>query len=249
MRAIRLLAIVLFIPCLAWAHGVSNRVATVTSNNSTLTIDIGPPDAVIQILSSLEWSVDGRRILVYSSSPLFSLDINHFHADTHVDSNQIHALGPLPGYDDKVVGGVVYTLDGGKDGSLSSRISEKLDIVNNTGTDLPLLLIGLGWKPTSPALEVPDLTGLNVTGTTVAFFVVGSIAEGAGKVTVLPIVSFSGFNPFNQQVTIPAGATLTMITELEVSRAPARPPRLNLPPNLRDDLDKLLRSPFSRLRF
>jgi hypothetical protein len=36
-------------------------------------------------------------------------------------------------------------------------------------------------------------------------------------VTILPTVSFKGFNPIlNQSLSLPAGARLTMITELKV---------------------------------
>ena len=117
-------------------------------------------------------------------------------------------------------------------------------------TTLGCLLTGLGFKPTQPSLEVPDLTGLDITGTTVAFFVSGSIAEppfaGAG-VTVLPVLSFSGFNPlFNQSFTLPAGATLTMITELRVAKALRFPKRLEVP-SFRD-LAPFFLSPFDRDR-
>jgi len=40
-------------------------------------------------------------------------------------------------------------------------------------------------------------------------------------VTVLPVTSFTGFNPLlNQSFSLPAGALLTMVTELKVEPAP-----------------------------
>ena len=126
-----------------------------------------------------------------------------------------------------VIGGIVYSLDGDFPGG-NSRISETIDIVNKTGAPVSLSLTGLGFKPTQPKLEVPDLTGLDITGTTVVFVVNhGSITEESpptaewkfsfGQVTVFQFVRFSGFNPIlGSPYTLPPGATLTMITELIV---------------------------------
>lgn len=46
-------------------------------------------------------------------------------------------------------------------------------------------------------------------------------------VTVQPVVSFSGFNPlFNQSSNLPAGAVLTMVTEIKVEPGIAWVPTL-----------------------
>jgi hypothetical protein len=85
----------------------------------------------------------------------------------------------------------------------------------------------MGYKSPQAALEVPDFTGLKVTGTTVTYFQgntqTGSLTEPPfAPVTVRPVVSFSGFNPLlNQSFNLPAGAVLTMITELKVENAPS----------------------------
>ena len=87
-------------------------------------------------------------------------------------------------------------------------------------------LAGRGYKPPQAALEVPDFTGLKVTGTTVTYFQgnarTGSLTEPPfAPVTVRPVASFSGFNPLlNQSFNLPAGAVLTMFTELKVENAP-----------------------------
>lgn len=217
-------------PCLALADAV-----TASDDNSSIEFttddpefNLGVPNDPVQLPRTIEWTVDGRRILVYPSGPSTLLDIGHLHPDAHVADNQIHAQGPMLGYGTgantgTVTGGVVYAVEGGASGSRVSRIWEKVDIVNKTSEALPVSLTGMGFKPTQASLEVPDLTGLNLTGTTTVFYQ-GSTAAGTsitdppfGPVTVLPVVSFSGFNPlFNQSLSLPAGATLTMITELKV---------------------------------
>jgi hypothetical protein len=223
-------------PCLASAAFV-----TVTNQNSSLkfTIDdpaanVGSPSDPLQLARKLEWTVDGRRILVYPSGPSTFLDIGHSHSGAHVEANQIHAQGPLLGFatgpgplPGTVTGGMVYSVDGGAPGSGKSRLSEKVDIHNKTSGNLSVSLAGLGFKPTQASLEVPDLTGLTVEGTTVVYFQgnaqTGTIADppSFAPVTVLPVVTFSGFNPlFNQSFNLPAGAVLTMITELKVAPAP-----------------------------
>ncbi|WP_292932285.1 hypothetical protein [Noviherbaspirillum sp.] len=219
-----------FSPCLAWADSV-----TVSDDNSSLkfnrddpVFNLGVPSDPVQLPRTLEWTVDGRRILVYPSGPSILLDIGHLHPDSHVGANQMHAQGPMLGYGTgatagTVTGGVVYAVDGGAPGSGESTIREKADIINKTSEPLQVSLAGLGFKPTQENLEVPDLKGLSITGTTTVFYQ-GSIAAGTsitdppfGPVAVLPVVSFSGFNPLlNQNVSLPAGATLTMITELKV---------------------------------
>jgi hypothetical protein len=231
MRGMLLVAtIVVFSPFLAQAEAV-----TITEDNSSLkftiddpTFNLGVPNDPVQLPRTLEWTVDGHRILVYPSGPSTFLDIGHKHTDAHVAANQMHAQGPILGFGTAatagtVTGGVVYTVDGGTSGSGTSRIYEKVDILNKTSGALSLSLAGLGFKPTQASLEVPDLTGVNLTGTTVVSIqgitqAVSITDPPFGPVTVLPVVSFSGFNPlFNQSLSLPAGAMLTMITELKVA--------------------------------
>jgi len=229
-----LAALVLAAPCVAHAW----PPLTITDQNSSLTYTTDEPGAnfnqpndPVQLPRKVEWTVDGRRILVYPSGPSTFLDIGHLHADAHVAANQMHAQGPMMGHgtgatSGDVVGAVVYTLSGAAAGSGASRITEKVDIHNKTAGALSLSLAGLGFKPTQAALEVPDLSGLDLSGTTVVFFqgnaTTNSFTEPPfAPITVLPMVNFSGFNPlFNQNLSLPAGARLTMITELRVTPPP-----------------------------
>ena len=210
------------------------RADSITINDGTsqltYTIDnagsnLGQPSDPVQLPRKVEWTVDGRRILVYPSGPSTFLDIGHLHPGAHVNANQIHAQGPMLGHSTgpmagSVLGGVVYTVKGGSAGR--STITEKLDIHNRSSAALPLSLAGFGFKPTQASLEVPDHTGLNLVGTTIVFFQgnaqTNSFTESPfGPVTILPVVSFNGFNPmFNQSLSLPAGARMTMITELKV---------------------------------
>ncbi len=210
----------------------------ITDNNSTLrftrddpTANLGTPSDPVQLPRKLEWTVDGRRILVYPSSPATFVDIGHLHSSAHVRANQIHAQGPMLGYatgptDGTVTGGIVYSLDGGATASGISRLSEKADIHNKTGANVAVQLAGMGFKPPQAALEVPDYSGLEVTGTTVVFVHGNATTDSFtdppfAPLTVLPVVSFTGFNPLlNQNYNVPAGAYLTMLTELKVARAP-----------------------------
>jgi hypothetical protein len=214
---------------------------TITDNNSSLkftrddpTANLGTPSDPVQLPRKLEWTVDGRRILVYPSSPATFVDIGHLHSSAHVRANQIHAQGPLLGYatgpgqtEGTVTGGIVYSLDGGAAASGMSRFSEKVDIHNKTGANVAVLLAGMGFKPTQAALEIPDLSGLEVTGTTVVFVHGNAMSDSFTELpfaplTVLPVVSFTGFNPLlNQNYNVPAGAYLTMVTELTVAPAPS----------------------------
>ena len=234
MRALLVAAMLGLIP-------LASRAAseTITDQNSSLKFSIDDPifnlnvpNDPVQLPRTVEWTVDGRRILVYPSSPLTFVDIGHIHKGLHVGASQIHAQGPLLGFgtggsmSGTVTGGVVYSVSGGASGSGVSRISEKVDIHNKTGAAIPLSLAGLGFKPPQAALEVPDLSGVTVTGTTVIVFqgtaVTDSLTEPPfAPVTVLPVTSFTGFNPLlNQSFSLPAGALLTMVTELKVEPAP-----------------------------
>lgn len=210
--------------------------------NSTLRYNIRAPFDLGGVASSpiafpgvLEWTVDGRRIAVYPSIPGNGLDVEHSHPGSHVGPNQIHAQGPLFGYTD-VTGGIVYTVIGGEPGSGTSRIMEKVDIRNKSGQPVDLGSInGLGWLPDPNAphnanLEVPDITGLTVTGATIAFTQGSGVGANAAPLltdppyaplTIYPAAAISGFNSFRvPSVTLASGATLTIITELNVSRTP-----------------------------
>jgi hypothetical protein len=244
-KALFLAAILMVSPCLSQADSIS-----VTEDNSSLKFtrddpifNLGNPGDPVQLPRTLEWTVDGRRILVYPSGPSTFLDIGHLHPDAHVAANQIHAQGPMLGYatgatTGTVTGGIVYAVDGGTAGSGASRLWEKVDIRNKTDAAISLSLTGLGFKPAQASLEVPDLSGLNLTGRTVIFVQGDAQATSItdppfGPVTVLPVVSFTGFNPlFNQSLSLPAGATLTMITELRVGPPPLNFRRDPLPADL-----------------
>ncbi|SNT24994.1 Carbohydrate binding module (family 6) [Noviherbaspirillum humi] len=195
------------------------------------------PSSPIVFPDIIEWTVDGRRIVVYPSIPGNSLDVEHVHSGLHVGPNQIHVQGPLFGYAaSDVTGGIVYSLTGGDAGSGSSRLTEKVDIRNKSSQPVSIDAInGLGWLPDKSAphngsLEIPDLTGLTVTGTTVAF-VQGSGTANAlltdppfPPLTIYPAATISGFNSFLvRTVTLQPGATLTILTELNVRNTPATP--------------------------
>jgi hypothetical protein len=228
------LILVPLLPRLALAESL-----TISDNNSSIkftrddpTSNLGTPSDPVQLARTVEWTVDGRRILVYPSSPANMADIGHLHFGAHVRANQIHAQGPMLGnatgpINGGVTGGIVYSLDGGPAGSGMSRISEKVDIHNKTTGDLPVLLAGLGFKPPQANLEVPDFNGLDVTGTTLIFLHGNAQTDTLTEpptfapLAVQPAITFTGFNPLlNQSLTIPAGGTLTMVTELKVNRAP-----------------------------
>ena len=233
MRQVRLFLTALLLgPCVTQAAPpitISNQNSSLTYTTDEPGANVGQPNDPMQLPRKVEWTVDGRRILVYPSGPSTFLDIGHLHSGAHVEANQIHAQGPLIGYGTgaqtgNVVGGLVYTLSGSTAGSGISRISEKLDIHNKTAAAVQLSLAGFGFKPTQAALEVPDHSGLDLRGSTVVFFQgntqTNTLTEPYvfAPVTILPVVTFSGFNPlFNQTLSLPAGAHLTMITELKVA--------------------------------
>lgn len=231
--------------CIAAAVSATAQVAsefTLTDRNSSLKVAVDPPiynlytaSDPVQLPRRLEWTVGGRAITVYPSSPWNLVDVDHFHIDAHVGEEQIHAQGPMLGYATgplagTVTGGAVYTVDGASPLIGGSRIVEKVDIHNRTGAPLNLSLTGMGYKPLNANAPVPDYSGLEVDGTTTVFFQgndatysIADLTPGAGfpPSEVLPIVSFSGFNPMvNRPFVLPAGGVLTMITELKI------PPRL-----------------------
>ena len=235
MKAVLLLTVfVLGLPNVAQAWPpltISNQNSSLTYTTDEPGANLGQPNDPVQLPRKVEWTVDGRRILVYPSGPSTFLDIGHLHSSAHVEANQMHAQGPMIGYGSNavagdVVGGVVYTVSGEAAGSGRSRITEKVDIHNKTTGALSLSLAGFGFKPTQTALEVPDLSGLDLTGTTVVYFQGNATSNSFTEppfppVTVLPVVTFTGFNPlFNQTLSLPAGARLIMITELKVAPAP-----------------------------
>jgi hypothetical protein len=245
MKARLLLSMLLALsPTLGLAQPLVEGQVTVTDDNSTLKVTISLPgftcfspqsEPNCQLPRTIEWTVDGRTILVYPSAPWEFIDVGHFHDDQHVGFPQIHAQGPMLGYatsqvDGSVTGGAIYTLDGGAAGGGTSRIVEKVDIHNKTATDLLVFLAGMGSKPTQASLPVPDYSGLDVTGTTTVFYQGNALNYSISDLPPFPpmmvgsVVSFSGFNPLlNQDFSIPPGAVLTMITELNVK------PRVALP--------------------
>lgn len=226
-----------------YSFAQAQRVDT-ADKNSTLRYNIREPFPLGTIPSSpiafpgvLEWTVDNRRIVVYPSIPGNSLDVEHGHPGSHVAPNQMHVQGPLFGYaSSDVTGGIVYTVTGGEPGSGSSRLTEKVEIRNKSNGQVPLSAInGLGWLPDPSAphngnTEVPDLSGLTVTGATIAFIQgSGSGATAASlltdppfaPLTVFPAAAISGFNSFLvRNVTLEPGATLTILTELNVRNTP-----------------------------
>lgn len=235
MKSVKLLVVAVGMAGAAFAQV---GPVTITDQNASLKFTPDPPTAnlnvpndPVQLPRTVEWTVDGRRILVYPSGPFTFVDVGHIHPGLHVAGNQLHAQGPVLGYGTgsmtgSVVGGAVYSVHGGAAGSGTSRITEKIDIHNKTGGAVSMSLAGMGFKPPQAALEVPDLSGLTVTGTTVVYTQgnpqTSSLTQAPfAPLTVLPVVSFTGFNPLlNQNLNLPAGATLTMVTELKVERAP-----------------------------
>ena len=221
---------------LAGAGLAQAATESVTDQNASLTFvtsdpfNINAPTDPVSIPQRLEWVVDGRKIVVYPSNPLVYLDFSdHLHDSGHVGSHQIHAQGPMLGYATGVTGGVVYSVVGDASGSGISRISEKVDIRNTTNEAISLTVVGMGWKPTGGAhqrnLEVPDLSGLNVRGTTLVFIqgqgqATSIIDSPFAPVTVFPATTFSGFNTQTQKISLAAGATMTLITEINVGDPP-----------------------------
>jgi hypothetical protein len=229
--------ILLVVTILMFSHLAQADSLTITDQNSSLKFtrddpiyNLGAANDPVQIARTLEWTVDGRQILVYPSGPSTLLDIGHLHPDQHVTAAQMHAQGPLLDFGTGpmtggVTGSIVYTVDGDPPGSRTSLISEKVDIHNKTSGALSISLTGLGYKPNRAGQTIPDLSGLNITGTTVVYSQGNSMATSLtdgpsfAPMEVLPVVSFSGFNPLvNKSISLPAGGFLTMITELKLSR-------------------------------
>ena len=101
MRARLLLSIVL---ALSPSLGLAQDQLTITNNNSSLKVTRDPatfvgfgPSDPLRLPRTMEWTVDGRTILVYPSAPWDFIDVEHFHTDAHVGVQQLHAQGPMLG--------------------------------------------------------------------------------------------------------------------------------------------------------
>lgn len=68
-------AVLVLAPVLSAASDV-----TITSNNSTLKVTAGDT-ANFHLPQAMEWTVDGRKIVVYPASPWNFTDVTHFHPD------------------------------------------------------------------------------------------------------------------------------------------------------------------------
>lgn len=230
---------------------------TVSSGNSSLTLTaddpvaFGAPSDPVALLRTLEWIVDGRRIVVYPSSPSNFLDVDaHRHRGgegSHIAEHQLHLQGPLlgstydygqsmvicdpdgaegnadpilaPGNTDTVVGGVVFTVEGGPPGSGRSRLYEKVDIVNRTAETRTLSMVrGLGYRQEGVLVQVAGTTTVFVQGSDALGPSLTDLLPSFAPVFVLPVASFEGLNPLLYvDFNLNPGATLTMITELNVN--------------------------------
>ena len=204
---------------------VSADETTITQGNSRFVLTQSDPTSIPPgaFASTGEWFVDGRRILTYVSSPGNQIDLTHHHSDAHVRVNQLHAAGRLStvfGLPDGILGGLVYTLNGAAVGSGNSHLTELLELTldPNTTTSKTLNLVGFGFRPFH-SFEIPDLTGLRVTGTTVVIVSQGSFTVPPFGSVTTRFRSFTGFNPFTTTITLNPGGTVRMITELNVSPA------------------------------
>ena len=224
------------------AHAVSinvvDRNASLKYNADDPIYNLGQSSDPVQFSRALEWKVEGKRIVVYPSLPLAWLDVGHYHSGAHVAANQVHAQGPSFGYATNSAlgsrqGGSLYSLEGSKTGCGYSRITEKVDFVNNEDDEISIRVVGLGYKPNpaSPGSpEVPNLSGVTVTGTAMLYTQgktgspsIHDPAAGYGPVKVFKAVSFTGFNPLvYNSFKLAAGARLTMITELN-AQLPIKP--------------------------
>lgn len=211
---------------------------TISSGGSSLVLKVDDA-TVFRRPFSLDLTIDGQSLLVFSSQPTDRLGgFHHLHGGgpgTHIEPNQIHLAGPLVG-SSGLRGGVVYTLT--RTGSVS-RVTEKVDVASTVSATIKWT--GLGANPftlgdtfatrhgfsNAAALPSPDLTGWQIAGTTLVFSQTGSLVDGPpfAPVSILPVVSFTGFNPFDQNVsvtgcTMAAPCQITMVTELNISRLP-----------------------------
>src|SRR5262245_30215865 len=158
MKARLLLSMLL---ALSPSLGLAQDQLTITNNNSSLKVTRDPatfvgfgPSDPLRLPRTMEWTVDGRTILVYPSAPWDFIDVEHFHTDAHVGVQQLHAQGPMLGFatsavEGSVTGGAIYTVAGSAIGTGRSRIVEKVDIHNKSASGLPVSLAGMGFNPPS----------------------------------------------------------------------------------------------------
>jgi hypothetical protein len=225
-KATLLLLIALLLgPCWAMAQSVS-----AVSGNATLTYHKTSNNRPLV----LQWTVEGRGdILIFPAggSLTFNFHADHLHPGSHVGTNQIHVQGNLdvPGISGvpagQVLAGVIYTVEGNTPDSGLARISEKIQIINKSAVDIPLDMIGMGSKPDDSEYAGPPVTELEfpgfqtMMGVNGLFSEKGSTAEPPfGPLTINRFATFRGFNPQSslQRVTVRAGETMTMITELDL---------------------------------
>lgn len=211
---------------------------TIASGGSSLVLKVDDA-AVYRRPFTLDLTIDGRNLIVYSSQPADQIgSFHHLHkggAGTHIESNQIHLGGSLVGTAG-TRSGLVYTLT--RTGELS-RLTEKVDLVFTTGTTFRLTGLGASqWTlgdtfatrhgySNAAALPTPDLSGWEVTGSTLVFSQTGSLVEGPpyAPFSMPPVVAFNGFNTFDRNFSVTGcSATtpcqVTMITELNITRVP-----------------------------
>lgn len=224
MRRSGFCAFTLSTVCFLWllSGGIANadQTTTITQGNSSFVLT--QTDSIVGSLPFTgEWFVDGRRILVYVSAPANLIDAAHHHPDSHVRNNQMHIAGNVIG--NEIVGGIVYTLNGGASGTGVSRLTEfvELRLAPGITTARTISVAGFGFMPAShgdTTFEIPDLSGLRVTGTTLAYTSRGvfAVAPFGGDLTTR-FLSFIGFNTFSQNIVLNPGSTLRIITELIVS--------------------------------
>ncbi|RJF95899.1 hypothetical protein D3871_21310 [Noviherbaspirillum saxi] len=198
----------------------------------------------------LQWTVERRGdILIFPAGGnfTFNLHTDHLHPGAHVGPNQIHVQGNLdvPGISGvpagQVLAGIIYTVEGDTPDSGLARISEKIQIINKSSRDIPLDVIGMGSKPDDSEYVGPPVTDLEypkfqtMMGASALFSEKGSIAEPPfGPLTINRFITFRGFNPQSslQRVTVRAGETMTVLTELRLAafsapatQAPAAAPQ------------------------
>lgn len=200
--------------------------ATAVSNNTSLTYHRTSNHLPLV----LQWRVEGRGdlwVFPAGGDLTFRFKNDHFHVDSHVGGNQIHAQGVLDGPGipaGQVLVGVIYTAEGNAPDTGLSVISEKLEILNNSASDITLDLIGMGMQASDDEYAGPALTDLSalqtVIGSSITFVQKGLIATTPfGPLAVSRFASFRGFNPrfAIQRVTLHPGETVTMITELNLA--------------------------------
>ncbi|TCG04496.1 hypothetical protein BZM27_40480 [Paraburkholderia steynii] len=221
MRAILFLALLATTSCFAQTRSLPFNCGQFCNSSLTITMDDPAyyPLLNFSLLRKFDWTVNGTTIVVYPGSSGEYDFKDHWHVGAHVRQSQAHLRGPRLGSNGTIIGGAVYTVKGDFPGAIYSRVSERLDIENKTGSDLTLALTGFGFKPSDPSLPLPNLAGLELKGSTVIFYESASITESTpvpyGSAYILSMYTFTGFNPLTHGTfTIPAGTTLTMITEL-----------------------------------